>query len=297
MSISVIIPTYNSSDFVKDSIESVLSNKYQDLEIIIVDDLSDDIDKLMDIIKSYSEVSLIVKDKKSNASDSRNIGFLKSSGDIVFFLDSDDKFLPDHIKKRIEMHMSNNIGVIFGAYLVNDKPENITEYNNIDFRKYLFEERGDIRSSTISIYKKTHKGTLFDKYQFKHQDWGFGINCYDSNESICYDNGSSVNIDEGININRMSNKSNLMASKYFIDKFNLSNINIYYFIKKHVFNSIICKDKLALSFYRNKLNVVFKNISISFKFKIFIIMILSYLPSHAIHFLMWIKQILIKPFN
>lgn len=284
MNVSIVIPTYNSNQFIKETLDSVCAcfeGGELDYEILLIDDCSDDIDSLKEKAKNYSNIRVIEKKEKSNAAMSRNIGFNNSLSDFVFFLDSDDKFSQNHIEIRMKEHIDRNLGVIFGGFRCNGIENIITEYTNTDFRDFLFKCRGDIRSSTISIYKPYHKGTLFDVKQNKHQDWGFGIRCTDSKELVGLAKVSSVYIDTKANEKRMSNKSDITASQYFLDRYIDDMEHQIQFVKMHIKSAILNSDSAALHFYREKLYEAFKS-NICENNKALAIIVLSYLPKSLI---------------
>ncbi len=97
MLFSVIVPTYNRGDRIKQTIESVLTQSYSDFEVIIVDDGSTD--NTESIIKSLTDNRIkYYKIENSERGAARNIGFQISSGDYVNFFDSDDLALNKHLK-------------------------------------------------------------------------------------------------------------------------------------------------------------------------------------------------------
>jgi len=93
MLFSIIIPTYNRSDFISSTIQSVLAQTYPHFEIIIVDDGSTD--NTEDVVKRVKDkrVSYYKKNNEERAA-ARNYGTSKAKGDYVTFLDSDDILLP-----------------------------------------------------------------------------------------------------------------------------------------------------------------------------------------------------------
>lgn len=86
--ISVIIPTFNRAPFLKKAIESVLSQAYQDFELIVVDDGSGD--DTVNTVSFYAGRARYIKQENKGVSAARNLGIKKSSGEFVAFLDSDD---------------------------------------------------------------------------------------------------------------------------------------------------------------------------------------------------------------
>lgn len=100
--ISVIIPVYNAEQYLKRCIDSVISQTYSDIELVIVDDGSTD--NSGEICRTYSKqdsrVRYIYKEN-SGPGETRIYGIRESKGDYVFFLDSDDYLVEDAIEKML----------------------------------------------------------------------------------------------------------------------------------------------------------------------------------------------------
>ncbi|HBT9986541.1 TPA: glycosyltransferase family 2 protein [Klebsiella pneumoniae] len=252
--ISVVIPTYNSSRYIADTILSI-SDYYPEekLDVILVDDCSEDVQDLKHVITRFNFVRLCEKNKKTNAADSRNIGIKEAKYNNVFLLDSDDFYTDGYLKHRVALMNSSIYGsIFFGAFIeVNEKKEEkivCNKYNGEDIRDYIFLKKGDFRTSTISINKSQFKPTMFDSSQFKHQDWGFGIRAYDNKENIIFDDQPFVKICSGRH-RQMSSKMNIEASDYFLSNYLIDIKYRLYFIRIHYVNSIIQRDKNALIFF------------------------------------------------
>ncbi|MDU8946143.1 glycosyltransferase family 2 protein [Ovoidimarina sediminis] len=108
-SVSVIIPVYNSSQFLQDAIESVLSQTGVDVELIAVDDGSNDGSQR--ILASYSQVKLVEQEHKGACS-ARNHGIEKATGEYVKFLDSDDFLEPEILEKQVRFMANAHSNVI-----------------------------------------------------------------------------------------------------------------------------------------------------------------------------------------
>ncbi|PHM67955.1 glycosyltransferase family 2 protein [Xenorhabdus kozodoii] len=107
--VSIIIPAYNSQDFISRAINSTLNQTYKNIEIIIIDDGS--IDKTIDICieyaKNHKNLKYISQSNKG-VSSARNKGISVSTGHYICFLDSDDTYEPSFIERLIEQAESNN---------------------------------------------------------------------------------------------------------------------------------------------------------------------------------------------
>lgn len=104
--ISVIIPTYNTKGGLQKSIDSVLSQTYKNIEIIIIDDndpnsqYRKETENIMMKYQKISQVHYIKHDVNKNGAAARNTGIRASKGQYITFLDDDDKFLPEKIEKQ-----------------------------------------------------------------------------------------------------------------------------------------------------------------------------------------------------
>ena len=87
--VSIIIPTLQSAKFVGRTIESVLAQTYTDYEIIVVEGGSTD--GTIEILNSYGSHIEVVKQIGRGVTNARNVGVLRSKGDYIAFLDSDDE--------------------------------------------------------------------------------------------------------------------------------------------------------------------------------------------------------------
>lgn len=104
--ISIIIPVYNRVDIISETLDSVLSQSYQNWECIIVDDGSTDNswDFLSEYIKKDSRFHLYKRpnNRKSGGCGARNFGYLKSKGKYVKWLDSDDIIEKELVEKEVQ---------------------------------------------------------------------------------------------------------------------------------------------------------------------------------------------------
>jgi glycosyltransferase involved in cell wall biosynthesis len=98
--VSVIIPTYNRRDFLREAVESVLSQTYSPVEIIVVDDGStDDTPVLLD---AYHGRIKVLRQSNHGVSAARNLGIRYAQGAFIALLDSDDYWQPDKLALQIE---------------------------------------------------------------------------------------------------------------------------------------------------------------------------------------------------
>ena len=138
--VSIIIPTYNRGYTIKRAVDSVISQTYKNLEVIIVDDGSTDNTK--DVIGKIndSRIRYLPHLKRRGCSAARNTGIKASRGEFIAFLDSDDEYYPDKIEKSIEAarNASSRIGMVSSLfYTVKDSTIEISSRGNINFKRYI----------------------------------------------------------------------------------------------------------------------------------------------------------------
>ncbi|MCK5809399.1 glycosyltransferase [bacterium] len=113
--ISVVIPSFNSAQFIMESILSVRNQNYENIEIIVADGGSTD--GTLDIISSTDLVDIVINGPDKGQSDALNRGFEKATGDIFYWLNSDDIMLPETLSWCIDLFRQNpHTKVVYGAW-------------------------------------------------------------------------------------------------------------------------------------------------------------------------------------
>lgn len=114
--VSIIMPSYNTAAYIKESIQSVLNQTYTNWELIIVDDCStDSTDEVLETIKD-SRIRYFKNDKNSGAAVSRNKALREAKGQWIAFLDSDDLWMPEKLEKQIYFMESNGYAFSYTNY-------------------------------------------------------------------------------------------------------------------------------------------------------------------------------------
>lgn len=130
--VSVITPSYNSAKYIGKTIDSILSQSYENLELIIVDDCSSDdsLAVIKNYIKNDSRVKLYRLSKNSGAAVARNTGIQHAQGKFIAFLDSDDTWDSDKLEKQIEFMLTNDYAFTYTAYhKINENGEYLSKVN------------------------------------------------------------------------------------------------------------------------------------------------------------------------
>ena len=117
--VSVVIPTHNRAEFLRDAIASVLKQTFQDFEVIVVDDASSD--NTRDVVGSFHDerIRYMRHENNKGGSAARNTGILNSKCEYLAFLDDDDEWLPEKLDRQMELLLTSdpNVGVVYTGYL------------------------------------------------------------------------------------------------------------------------------------------------------------------------------------
>ncbi len=118
--VSIITPSYNQAEYLEATIQSVLAQKYPNLEYIIADGGSND--GSVEIIKKYADqLSWWVSEKDAGQADAINKGFGRARGEFIAWLNSDDLYLPGAISEAVaEFQLDPDLGMVFGDALTID---------------------------------------------------------------------------------------------------------------------------------------------------------------------------------
>ncbi|MFU7515534.1 glycosyltransferase family 2 protein [Clostridium sp. HCS.1] len=171
--VSVIIPTYNRADTLKESIVSVINQGDYINEIIIIDDNSSDCTEK--IVKSLNDSRIIYKklNKSVGACNARNIGINLSSYDYIAFHDSDDIWCQGKIEKQINILKNKKVDIVCSGFnkYYNDNVTYIgRDIESEDIYKELLKENF-IGTPTIFGKKECFKSNMFDSSMPRFQDW------------------------------------------------------------------------------------------------------------------------------
>lgn len=123
--ISIIVPVYNVENYLEKCIKSILSQTYDDYELILLNDGSTD--GSYDILTKYLDTPnvTIVNKPNTGQADTRYQGLVLAKGDYVYFVDSDDYIEPYTLEKLIHQANKTNADVVFGRYRLVDEQGNI----------------------------------------------------------------------------------------------------------------------------------------------------------------------------
>ena len=181
MKVSVIVPVYNTEKYLKNCIDSLLKQNFEDYEIIVINDLSPG--NAEEIIKSYNDKKIVYIKNKTNKGIgyNRNLGIKKAKGEYVCFIDSDDYVKEDFISKMYNYSKENNLDLCVCDYInVDEKGNTLEEFNLSNFGITNYEENNKILCEinlgpSNKLFKKDMliKNKIEFREKLKYEDLSF----------------------------------------------------------------------------------------------------------------------------
>ncbi|WP_158735766.1 glycosyltransferase family 2 protein [Alteribacillus sp. YIM 98480] len=175
--ITIIIPIYNSEDYLAECLKSVIEQTYKNLEILLINDGSTD--KSWEICKYYSDRDnrIIFIDKPNGGvSSSRNCGLKYATGDYVGFVDSDDYLEKDMYERLLCATKNYNADIAECGFYITDSAKKIQKKykleNNIIYGNYECSYNYVTKKNTTNYnWNKLYRRSLFNGIRFPHLDY------------------------------------------------------------------------------------------------------------------------------
>ena len=162
MKISIVTPSFNQGAFIAEAIESVLAQQDANVEHIIVDNCSTD--NTLEVLSRYPHLK-VVCEKDQGQSDALNKGFKAATGDIVGWLNADDRYLPgcfDHIRDAFDRR--SELDIVYGDYrLVDGKGVLIRVRKELGFDMFMLKYLHVLYIPTTSAF---FRRKVFDEGNF-----------------------------------------------------------------------------------------------------------------------------------
>ena len=173
--VSILIPTYNSEKFIADSIQSVQNQSYKNWEMILVDDCSTDNTRgiVLEMAQSDKRIQFLRLEKNSGTGVARNTALAKASGRYIAFLDADDLWKPEKLKKQIDFLTAKNLPFTFSFYDCIDEEGNklnkrVEAPQKLSYRQLFF---CNYVGNLTGIYDVDYFGKVEISSIRKRQDW------------------------------------------------------------------------------------------------------------------------------
>lgn len=179
--ISVIVPIYNSEKYLEKCINSILNQKFKDIQLILVNDGSTDSSGTIakNIEEKNKDRVIYLEKQNGGLSDARNYGIQYVEGDYIAFVDSDD-YLSLNLFKDLEKYMDKNCDLIKFKILTVDENENIISENDTE----IFEEENGEQAFN-SLYKIDKRTEVAWGYLYKTEFWK--MNKFKYAKKLCHE--------------------------------------------------------------------------------------------------------------
>lgn len=203
--VSIIMPAYNADRFIVDSVHSVLSQSYEDWELIIIDDGSSDntYQLALDFASSDKRITLELNPENLGVTKTRQRGVELAKGQWIALLDSDDMWAPDKLSKQVDLARSIGAPALLftGTTYVDEKGRKtsycLTPPSRVDFKQLLVQNV--VMCSSVLVHRDLLK---FDDaiHDGMHEDYAMWL-------SILKDEPYAYAVPEPLNIYRISSGS------------------------------------------------------------------------------------------
>ena len=220
--VSIITPTFNSQEFLEQTINSILDQSYKNWELILVDDASSDntLQIINEYISHYNNIILLQNKSNQGAGVSRNKGILAAKGDYIAFLDADDLWKPNKLELQINYMLKNKLDVCFSSYDLIDEDGNklnkrVNALEKLTYKKLL---RSNYLGNLTGIYNCKTLGKIQSPKLRKRQDWLLWL------AAIKKSGKPAVGIQESLAFYRVR-KNSISSNKIDLIKYNFQ---VYY---------------------------------------------------------------------
>lgn len=206
--ISIVIPCYNDAQFIEQSVDSALAQTYQNKEVIVVDDGSNDETKLV-LNRLEPKITRLISQQNKGQSTARNVGIEASKGTYVLVLDSDDYFAPTFSEKAVALFLKDRGAKIVSCYanlLFEDGSSRLYKSKGGRINDFLFSNN----SLGTAMFKREDwsiSGGYDEEMRFGFEDWEFFIR-------LLKNGGSSIVIEEALyNYRKREDSTTARANK------------------------------------------------------------------------------------
>jgi glycosyltransferase involved in cell wall biosynthesis len=145
--VSVIVPAYNAENFIERTLNSILAQTYRNIEVLVVDDGSQD--RTAEIVKSFVEKDsrvILLKQKNAGVAAARNLAIEKSRGDYIAPIDADDIWYPQKLEKQVQcmVEADLSVGLVYAWSVFIDEDDVILGIINIEHARDFLSMEGTV---------------------------------------------------------------------------------------------------------------------------------------------------------
>lgn len=184
--ISIILPVYNSEDFIRRTLNSLIAQTYKNIEILCINDGSSD--NSLNILQEYSKIDNRIKvfsQENSGPAKARNTGLANATGEYLMFCDSDDSYEPDMVEVMAKVIMEHDVDFAMcdAKVVIQDKSNNARLQGAVNYHTNMVNQNGIIEldlakkyQMKVLLWNKIFKADKIKKYGisfpngFEHDD-------------------------------------------------------------------------------------------------------------------------------
>lgn len=176
--VSIITPSYNSAEYIADTIEAICKQTYTNWELLITDDCSTD--NSVEIIKSYMTKDARIKlqrlDVNSGAGVCRNKSIEAAQGRYIAFCDSDDIWMPHKLEKQLQFMSQKDCALVYSSYmLMNEGKEVLSVFVCRRQETFVSMQKDNGIGCLTALYDTAKVGKMYMPSLRKRQDWGLWL--------------------------------------------------------------------------------------------------------------------------
>lgn len=255
--ISVITPVFNDESFINDTLLSILSQTYTNIEVIIVDDFSSD--RTIDLIRKIDDPRIKLLCNKTNygAAYSRNLALQNATGDYVAFLDGDDLWEKTKLEKQLDFMIKTGANFSYTPFQIIDekgKPlgKIVSGPKKITHKKFL--RSNYIGCLTVMFKRSVSPNLCIPNDIFKRNDYALWLklsercDCYRFDECLAFYRKRTNNSISSGKKAKMFKSHKILFQKLY----NFSNVRSFFYALRNVFYFFIRRIKYTKKLKKNK---------------------------------------------
>lgn len=173
--VSIITPTYNAGKYIRETLQSVLNQSYQNWEMILADDASTDntVVIIEEFARKDNRIKLFKLQKNRGNGFARNAALEKATGKYIAYLDADDLWFREKLEKQIQFLKTNNLHFTFSFYdSIDEEGDNLNRRvespNPLTYKQLIF---CNYVGNLTAIYDADYFGKIILETSQKRQDW------------------------------------------------------------------------------------------------------------------------------
>ncbi len=181
MKLSYIVPVYDVEKYIKECIDSILAQSFDDYEIILVDDASPDNCPVIcdEYAEKYPDIIRVIHQKNKGLAGARNSGLSRAEGDYVYFFDSDDRFINDGIAEIYKKAVESQADILQNSFIMLNENGNSNGKINPSFETDKIYGHNEMQKkvcastterSTIFVWRNIYKRSFLEKNNIRFDE-------------------------------------------------------------------------------------------------------------------------------